>query len=265
MEMKVSFTAFLVLGMMLLSISSFQFEVLAQGGDQIKVSEKLAVDNVGDGYDDISTTLPTNIYVQVATSYKANPYILVRELRLGYARGEIPRQSVHIEFKDAENTIKVDFTIRGLALNMKDHWEIELIEGVTLVTISGNQAVFSWAEKGLGQIATILYTSTIVMPEGATSISFDEENNLLKYALPQEPVKPPEEEGAKEDWKMPAGISIAAGAIICLGLAVFLLKTEKKPPYIPAQPPVEMKYCIECGAKIEASVEFCPKCGAKQR
>jgi len=263
MKMKVNMAVLLILGMILLSFASVQFEVSAQGGDQIKVSERLIVDKVGDGYDKISTTFPTNIYVQVAASYKANPYVLVRELRLGYARGEIPRQSVHIEFKDAENTIEVDFTIRGLALNMKDHWEIELIKGLTLVTVSGDQAVFSWAEKGLGQIATTLYTSTIVMPEGATSISFDEENNLLKYVLPKEPVKPPEKEKGEEGWRMPAGISLAVGAMVCLGLAVFLLKSEKKRPYLPA-PATEMKYCIQCGVQIQASVEYCPKCGAKQ-
>ncbi len=53
-KMKVNLVAVLILGMMMLSLSCIQLEVSAQGGDQIKVSERLTVDNAGDGRDEIS-------------------------------------------------------------------------------------------------------------------------------------------------------------------------------------------------------------------
>jgi hypothetical protein len=60
-------------------------------------------------------------------------------------------------------------------------------------------------------------------------------------------------------------IAVVIVAIAAIAAVFFFLRRKRPPSLGPSSlPSTGVKYCVQCGKQLEASVQFCNKCGAKQ-
>ncbi|MFH2106913.1 MAG: hypothetical protein ABII22_06660 [Candidatus Micrarchaeota archaeon] len=118
-------------------------------------------------------------------------------------------ENLDIKMDEMKNTLTATYEIRGIAVNKRDYWEIQISpEGqkITLSAETGNAFVFT--TTGNSGLYNTIITSTIKLPEGAKNAKFDSSTNKLKYELPYE-------------QKTGGNILFMISAILLIGAAAF--------------------------------------------
>lgn len=260
--MKKIMLLFVVVGMLVCMIP---MSVFAQ--TTITETDTFTVNSVGDIHIEWVIDYPTNTYTSICTQYKANTYLLVREL-IGYkTQAEIKNPTV--SFDDMYSKITVSLTLLGGATNKGDHWEVEMAPDVFGFNVQGTTVRFSQASTTItssGQV-TITAALTVKLPENAKDISYDSSSHTLKYVLPKDFVS--------ENRNLTIGL-LATGMIVCIILLAYTMikgrgigmrpRRARDAPkaYTPFAPAAGTKFCISCAAKIPRGAGVCPECGTRQ-
>jgi len=153
-------------------------------GQQIIVKEMVEVNEVGDIHLEMTYSYPANYYTTTIAPAKINPFLIpeIRYLRSGQSPKEIPRDSVKVEFDDANSSVKVACDAMGFTRNMGDYWELEATTGATLTSQTGTSIVLTSTVQDANN--TYLYTTTINFPKGTKEIQFNPDTGRIKYTLP---------------------------------------------------------------------------------
>jgi hypothetical protein len=106
----------------------------------------------------------------------------IRYLRSGQSPKEIPRDSIKVEFDDANSAVKVTCDGMGFTRNMGDYWELEVSASATLTSQSETSIILTSTEQDASN--TYIYTSTVNFPEGVKDIQFSPDTGKIKYVLP---------------------------------------------------------------------------------
>ena len=261
--MKKIVLLFVVVGMLTctipMSVTAAQTTITEQ--------DTFTVNSVGDIHIKWVIDYPTDKYTSLCAQYKANNYLLIREL-IGYkTASEIKNPTV--SFDDMNSKVTVSLTLLGGATNKGDHWEVKMAPDVIFVNTHGTTATFTQTSATItsaGQL-TITATLTVKLPENTKDITYDSVSHTLKYTVPKDFVS--------ENRSLTIGL-LATGMIVCVILLAYTMikgrgigtrpRRERAAPraYAPFEPAVGTKFCMSCAAKIPRSARVCPECGVRQ-
>ena len=254
---------FIVLGMLICTI--LPMSVAAQ--TVITEQDTFTVNSVGDIHIEWVIDYPTDKYTSICSQYKANNYLLIREL-IGYkTASEIKNPAV--SFDDMNSKVTVTLTLLGGAINKGDHWEANMASDVIYVNTMGTTVTFTETSATITSSGQLTITATIMvkLPENAKDITYDSSSHTLKYVLPKDFVS--------ENRSLTIGL-LATGMIICVILLAYTLikgrgigmrpRRARAAPraYAPFEPAGGTKFCMSCAAKIPRGARVCPECGARQ-
>lgn len=173
---------------------------------------KVTIDEVGNAYVTEVWKFTPNLYLQMKQAYPTT-YMIKREFE--NKRSDTEYNNMKIEWDDSNNQIKATYIMLGAAVNKGSYWEFKLGESdLTLSTQTGNTLVLTSAQPLFGGQGRLIETITVVLPEDAKNIRF--ENSLIKYELPY-----------KESGRNPIFLALAGIAVIGLVLLNIPLKREK--------------------------------------
>jgi hypothetical protein len=233
----------------------------------ITEQDTFTVNSVGDINMKWVIDYPTDIYTSICTQYKANTYLLVREL-IGYkTASEIKNPTV--SFDDMYSKVTVSLTLLGGAINKGDHWEANMASDVIYVNKQGATVTFTETSATITSSGQLTITATIIvkLPSNAKDITYDSSSHTLKYVLPKDFVS--------ENRNLTIGL-LATGMIVCVILLAYTMikgrGVSMKPgraraaprAYAPFEPAGGTKFCMSCAAKIPRAAKVCPECGARQ-
>ncbi len=174
---------------------------------------KVTIDEVGNAHVTEVWKFTPNLYLQMKQAYPTT-YMLKREFE--NKRSDTEYKNMKIEWDDSNNQIKATYVMLGAAVNKGSYWEFKLGENdLTLSTQTGNTVVLTSVQPLLGGQGRLVETITVVLPEDAKNIHF--ENGVIKYEL-----------SYKESSKNPIFLALAGVAVIGLMVLNIPLKRERQ-------------------------------------
>ena len=121
------------------------------------------------------------IYQQLRNSI-SNLYLLLRIL--APARAEIEVKDKKADWDDSSQTLTFSFKTLGLAHNLGNHWEIEVLPGVEFSNLNEATRTVYFNEDSRGPLGRIHGLSRLNLPAEARNVQWDEAKRVVSYVMP---------------------------------------------------------------------------------
>ncbi len=181
-----------------------------------------------------------------------NPYPLLRDL----TRSRWAAENGTISYEDARHQLTFSLDIRGLAVNMGEHWEVrDLGDSLSQVSAHGREVVLAVHDRSEDQDLL----TTLVLPAGARDIAVDPERSVVVYRYRPPAASRP----AAAAWAL-----VVLGALLVVAgvfAPVLQSRAETGPGGRPGDAPLGntgRRPCPACKAPLpDGDIRFCPHCG----
>jgi hypothetical protein len=126
-------------------------------------------------------TPPMAIYQQLRNSI-SNLYLLLRGLASG--RAEIEVVDKKADWDDSSRTLTFSFKTLGLARNMGNRWEIDVLPGVEFSNLNEATRTVYFNEDNTGPLGRVRGISRLNLPAQARDFRWDESKRVVSYVMP---------------------------------------------------------------------------------
>lgn len=148
----------------------------------IRITKKAIVDEKGDLHVNLEWKIPTEaLYAKIKTNYP-NPYMLLREFLPQRATCELANTKV--EYNDLQRSFQLSTDFLGAAVNRKGRWEVYMGKGTECIWVENQKVTFLQIIPADSQMIEVM-DLMIILPQKASSITYEKDKRLLSYALPE--------------------------------------------------------------------------------
>jgi hypothetical protein len=126
-------------------------------------------------------TPPMAIYQQLRNSI-SNLYLLLRGLASG--RAEIEVVDKKADWDDSSRTLTISFKTLGLARNLGNRWEIDVLPGLDFSNLNEATKTVYFNEDNSGPLGRVRGLSRLQLPAQARDFRWDEGRRVVSYVMP---------------------------------------------------------------------------------
>jgi hypothetical protein len=121
------------------------------------------------------------VYQQLRNSI-SNLYLLLRAL--SPARAEIEVVDKKADWDDSSRTLTFSFKTLGLARNLGNHWELDVLPGVEYSNWNEATKTVYFNEDSSGPLGRVHGLSRLYLPAEAHDFRWDESRRVVSYVMP---------------------------------------------------------------------------------
>lgn len=152
--------------------------------------------------------LPTSIY----STWKQNDLHMVEMRNFSPALATVEAADLDARWDDADKTLTMTMTVRGLVTNHGDHWEARMTPGQEFSNIDQGEKRAYFHFAGQGPLGVINGQDIVQFPGEATDIEKAGDQLVLSYKLPE-----PGDGGASAWWVLAALCLVGGAGLLAVG------------------------------------------------